>query len=123
MNLKKTITVTVGISAYNEEANIGNLLNSVLNQKLDNYKLEKIIVVSDGSTDSTEKKVIEINSDKIKLIADGKRLGKPIRINQIFREADSEIAVIFDADIKLEDDFVLYKLIMPFLNDDEIMLV
>lgn len=119
----KKFTVTVGIPAHNEEANIKNLLNSVLLQKMDNFELGEIIVISDGSADSTEKKVLEINSDKIKLISDGKRLGKPIRVNQIFREADSDIVVIFDADIKLEDDNVLDNLIKSFLNDNKIMLV
>ena len=119
----KKITVTIGIPAHNEEANIKNLLNSILSQRRDNFELEKIIVISDGSTDSTEKRVLEINSDKIKIIADGKRLSKPMRINQIFSEADSDIVVIFDADIKLEDDSVLDNLIKPFLNDSEIMLV
>src|SRR3989344_2939682 len=119
----KKFTVTVGIPAHNEEANIKKLLDSILSQKRDNFELEKIIVISDGSADSTEKKVLEINSDKIKLIADGERLGKPTRINQIFREANSDIVVIFDADIKLENDLVLDNLIKPFLNDSELMLV
>lgn len=121
MNQKPT--VTIGISAHNEEANIRNLLDSILSQKRDNFKLEQVIVISDGSADSTEKKVLEINSDKIRLIADGKRLSKPIRINQIFEEADSEIVVIFDADIKLENDLVLDNLIKPFLGGNEVMLV
>ena len=119
----KKFTVTVGIPAHNEEANIKNLLESILSQKRDNFELEQVIIISDGSADSTEKRVSEINSDKIRLIADGKRLGKPTRINQIFSEANSDIVVIFDADIKLEGDSVLDSLIKPFLNDSEIMLV
>lgn len=119
----KKITVTVGIPAYNEEGNIKNLLNSILSQRQDYFNLEKIIVISDGSVDSTEQKVREISSDKIKLIADGKRLSKPIRINHIFKESDSDIVVIFDADIKLESDNVLNNLIKPFFTDDAVMLV
>lgn len=116
-------TVMIAIPAHNEEANIRNLLNSILSQKQNNFDLKKIIVISDGSTDSTEQKVCEIVSEKIRLISDGKRLSKPIRINQIFSEADSDIVVIFDADIKLEDDFVLDNLIKPFLEDNDTMLV
>lgn len=119
----KKIAVTIGIPAHNEEANIKNLLNSILSQKRDNFELDKIIVISDGSTDSTEKKVLEIISDKVILIADGKRLSKPIRINQIFSESNSDVVVIFDADVKLENGNVLDSLIKPFLNDSEIMLV
>ena len=40
----------IGIPAYNEEANIGNLLNNIFNQKKSkNYELKSIIVVSSGS--------------------------------------------------------------------------
>lgn len=116
-------TATVGIPAYNEEANIKNLLNSILSQRRENFELDKIIILSDGSTDSTEQKVRELGSEKIKLIADGKRLSKPMRINQVFEEANSDIVVIFDADIKLEDGNVLDNLIKPFSDDGEIMLV
>lgn len=116
-------TVTIGISAHNEETNIKNLLNSILSQGRENFELGKIIVMCDGGDDFTEQQVREIGSEKIMLVADGKRLGKPMRINQIFSEADSDIAVIFDADIKLEDDNVLDNLIKPFLSDSEIMLV
>jgi len=121
--MKNKPTVTIGIPAHNEESNIKKLLDSILSQKRDNFELEKIIVISDGSADSTEKKVLEINSDKIKLIADGERFGKPIRINQIFSEADSDIVIILDADIKLENDLVLDNLIKPFLSGGEVMLV
>ena len=51
--MRKKLTVTIGIPAYNEEANVRNLLVSLLAQKETNFKLQEIIVVSDGSTDKT----------------------------------------------------------------------
>jgi len=41
--------VSIGIMAYNEEANIGRLLEAVLNQKLIYGYLNEIIVVASGS--------------------------------------------------------------------------
>ena len=48
-------TVTVGISAYNEEHAFPALLESLLKQSQTSFVFEKIIVVSDGSTDNTVK--------------------------------------------------------------------
>jgi len=68
-------TLTIGIPAYNEEANIGLLLNDITLQKNRNYILKEIIVVSDGSTDSTVKKVEQASIQSIKLIINKKRTG------------------------------------------------
>ena len=46
-------TVTIALSAYNEAENIGRFLQSVLEQKENGFILEKILVISDGSDDST----------------------------------------------------------------------
>lgn len=48
--------LSVGIMAYNEEANIGRLLGSVLGQRFTHGYLKEIIVVASGCTDRTEGK-------------------------------------------------------------------
>ena len=48
-----TQSITIGIPAYNEEANIKYLLKLLLNQKIKNAAIHEVIVVSDGSTDGT----------------------------------------------------------------------
>ena len=53
MNNTRKPTVTIGIPAYNESANIGRLINDVLGQKQNHFRLAKIIVVSDCSSDAT----------------------------------------------------------------------
>ena len=45
--------VSVGISAYNEEHNLAQLLRSITRGKAQSFELAEIIVVSDGSTDRT----------------------------------------------------------------------
>lgn len=111
-------TVSVGIPAFNEEANIGHLIRSLLKQSRDSFTLEKIIVISDGSTDGTVSKVKELASlyTSIALVTGETRLGKGTRLNQLFEMSKSDILVCLDADIKLASTHVLTHLIEPFQN-------
>ena len=55
--MKNSLTLTVGIPAYNEEANIIQLIDDILKQEYDGLELMKVIVSSDASTDSTDELV------------------------------------------------------------------
>ena len=46
-------TITVGIPAYNEEKNIKILIERIFEQKIRNAQLTQVVVISDGSIDST----------------------------------------------------------------------
>lgn len=118
----KKLEVTIGIPAYNEKANIKKLLLSILSQKQTIFNLEKIIVLSDGSSDDTAARAKEIKDKRIHVIDDRKRLGKPVRENQIFSMSKSEIVVLLDADITIVSSLVLELLIEPFLKDELTML-
>lgn len=109
-------TVTIGLPVYNEEKNILKILHALLNQKLSNFSLDRIVIASDGSTDDTHKLVKSLRSKKIMLLTDGKRKGKPARINEIFEMATSDIVVILDADITIHSKFLIETLVTPFLN-------
>ena len=115
----KKYTVTIGIPAHNEEANIAYLLESVLCQKGD-FTIEKILVFADGCTDATEEKVKAISARHpvVHLIADGERKGKASRLNQLHRENRSDIVINFDADIILEEANVIQKMLKYFNNKD-----
>ena len=63
-------TITIGISAYNEVANIKALLQTLLAQRANNFLLEKIIVISDQSTDDTASEVNSVLNPRIKFIID-----------------------------------------------------
>ena len=121
--MTKKISVTVGISAYNEEANIKNLLDSILSQKQDNFILEEIIVISDGSTDRTTDLVMSMNNSKIKLIINKLRIGKSQEQNRIFSEAKGDIIVMLDADVVLKSNNVLQEFIKPIASDSQVGLV
>lgn len=113
-------TVTVAVSAYNEEANIGAFLSSVLIQKELSFKLKKIIVISDGSVDDTEKVVKSLRSSKIELIRHKERLGKSSRLNEIYTFLDSDILVQSDCDVVFSHSKVIHDLIQPILNDKRV---
>ena len=88
---------SIGIMAYNEEKNIGNLLKELLKQKLSFVK--EIIVVNDGSTDKTSEIVKKfLKNKKIKLINLKQRDGKVNAINHFLKTAKSEILILESAD-------------------------
>jgi glycosyltransferase involved in cell wall biosynthesis len=119
----KMISVSVGVAAYNEGANIGNLLSSILQQHEVGYKLVEIIVISDGSSDNTVRKVRKFNDARLRLISNKDRLGQTIRQNEILSIAKGTVIVLLEADTILVDDTYLAKLVAPFLQETNIGLV
>lgn len=111
--MNKNLTLSVGIPAYNEEMNIGKLVKSILDQDYGKIKLGKIIIYSDGSTDGTNAIVRGINSNKIKLIASGKRRGQAHAQNIIFKNSASDILVLLNADILIKDNNFIRNLAGP----------
>lgn len=107
MNKRKTITI--GIPAYNEAANITTIVQKLLLQKEIGFHLEKIIVVSDGSTDDTVARVRAIEDSRVVIQSDKKRIGKSARLNQLFRTIKSDILILVDADIIIKDNRLLAK--------------
>jgi acetyltransferase-like isoleucine patch superfamily enzyme len=114
------LSVTIGIPAYNEGANIGYLLENIFLQKCPNFFLEKIIIISDASTDNTVKKAAAFKDDRVKIIENKERLGKPESQNKIINNTKSDILVILDADIRLKGVNFLSELIKPFELDNMI---
>jgi glycosyltransferase involved in cell wall biosynthesis len=120
-NIKKQITI--GIPAFNEEKNIKFLIESLLKQKLRNAILEQIIIVSDGSTDSTDKKVQSIKNNLVTLITNKKRVGLNRALNKIVQFASSDILVILNADILPANEYFIQNLIKPFFKNKNIGIV
>lgn len=107
--------VSLGIMAYNEEANIGLLLHSIIEQKLTHASIKEIIVVASGCSDSTENIVRSfIQKDRrIKLLIQTRREGKASAINLFLSKASGDILILESADtIPVED--ALDKLVAPF---------
>lgn len=103
MQTDKIASLSVGIPAYNESNNIKYIIEGVIDQKQTAYKLEEIIIVTDGCTDGTNKIVEKLVKKYpiIKLHHDGKRMGKASRLNQIYQLNKSKLLLTLDADVKL----------------------
>ena len=115
MKMTKKISCCIGVTAYNEEANIQFLLESLLKQRLTTCRITKIIVVASGCTDNTEQIVRSLarKDNKITLVVQKKREGKASAINLFLSKADGEIAVIESGDT-IPDEDTIENLINPF---------
>ncbi|MFQ6014379.1 MAG: glycosyltransferase [Anaerolineae bacterium] len=95
------IRCSVGITAHNEEANIGQLLQAMLDQDLHCVQITEIIVVASGCTDGTEGIVREYMTKKdprIKLLVQKERLGKTSAVNLFLKHAREDICVLESGD-------------------------
>jgi biofilm PGA synthesis N-glycosyltransferase PgaC len=111
------IKISIGITAYNEEANIAHLLKALLKQKTDKIRINEIIVVSSGSTDRTNAIVEGFmkNNSQIRLIKQNLRKGKASAINEFIKSASNDILVLESADT-IPDPWTIEKLCLPFEN-------
>lgn len=114
--MKKKKNITIGIPAFNEEINIGHLLKDIFSQECKGYIIKRVIVYSDGSTDSTTEVVKKIKNKKILLIDNRKRKGVAHGVNALLERANSEIFVLLNADIRITDRRFLEKIIDPIIN-------
>ncbi len=115
-------TVTYAVCAYNEGQNIVRHIASVLRQKEIGFRIEKILIVSDGSTDNTVKLAKSQNHKKIEVIAYKNRVGKSSRYNKIYKSLTTDILVQSDADVVLNDQYVLSNVIKPLIKHKTVML-
>ncbi|NLW35006.1 glycosyltransferase [Syntrophorhabdus aromaticivorans] len=112
------VSVSAGIMAYNEEANIGRLLQAVIDQRLVESELREIFVVASGCTDGTERIVREfIEKDRrIELIVQGQREGKASAINLFLERASGEILILESGDT-IPDRDTFERLAAPFKDN------
>jgi cellulose synthase/poly-beta-1,6-N-acetylglucosamine synthase-like glycosyltransferase len=110
-------TISILISAFNEEESIEDTLLNKFNLDYPPTKRE-IIVVSDGSTDKTDEIVNKYTSDGIKFIKKSKRGGKSEALNLAASKSQGEILVFSDAN-SIYDKKAL-KVLMQNFNDPEV---
>jgi peptidoglycan-N-acetylglucosamine deacetylase len=100
--------VTVLIPAHNEESVIVQTVTSVLLSDVDDIH---VIVVDDGSTDSTLE-LLESNfgsNASVQIIHQGNR-GKAAALSNALNHAKTEIVVTIDADTEIESDAIRHLL-------------
>jgi cellulose synthase/poly-beta-1,6-N-acetylglucosamine synthase-like glycosyltransferase len=113
-------TVTIAVSALNEEANIKRFLESVVHQEEDDFVITKILIISDGSEDKTVEIAKSFYVKTIEVREYAERKGKSYRINEIIGGLTSDIMVQFDADVVLEHDRVIHDLIQPLIHQESV---
>jgi len=86
--------ISVILCAYNEERFINKAIESILNQSLNDFEL---IVVNDGSTDSTLDIINSYNDNRIRLI-NQKNIGLGASRNKAMKLARGEYVAFLDGD-------------------------
>lgn len=102
-DLEELPTLSLIIPAFNEEDTIARTIDSALDI---NYPREKydLIVVNDGSTDSTLAEAKKFEENENVTIIDKENGGKGSALNAGVRESDSEVVACVDADSILQED-------------------
>ncbi len=113
MRKTKKLTVSIGIPALNEEANIKRLLESLKKQKYINCVLKEIVIVDDGSVDQTVTEVKKVKGVNLVLVRHSKRLGIVKSQNDIVTKVSGDILVMLDADVVPENDHFIEEIIKP----------
>lgn len=118
-------TVGVGISVYNDEENILRLLSSLKQQDM---KISETIIVNDGSSDETLKRLRECGEDitnslNINVVDLTQNRGFANALNTIFKTATSEHLIIVPSDVVLFESDVVRKMINGCQTSNNVGLV
>jgi len=111
-----TPTVSLLISCYNEAEVIDEKIQNSLSINYPKNKIT-IIIISDGSEDSTDDIAKSYESQGVKLIRQEGRLGKTSAINLAMEQVTSEIVVFSDANAMYQPD-AIKKLVRNFTDKE-----
>jgi len=104
------------LPSYNEELNIGNMLEN-LRKEFSNFF---ILVIDDSSNDLTKKEFEKYKNDNCEIISRNKKLGRGSAIRLVFEYAiknDYSIIIEMDSDLS-HDPKDLHNMINKFKNED-----
>jgi cellulose synthase/poly-beta-1,6-N-acetylglucosamine synthase-like glycosyltransferase len=115
--------VSVAVPAYNEEKNIGLLIDSLRAQRTRRAELVEIVVVASGCTDRTAQIVRQKQEQRgvrVRLIVEPTRRGKVAAINTYLHHGDPQVEAIClcSADLLLAPDAVERLVQCLLINHD-----
>ncbi len=109
-----TPSVSLVITAFDEEAHIRQKLENSLSLRYPKEKLE-IVVANDGSADGTEKIAREFENRGVRLLSMERNIGKAAMLDRVVPQMAGEIVVFSDASSELDTE-ALGRLVRNF-ND------
>ena len=102
--MTRSVQVSVIIPSYNQEQYIGRCIRSLLKQSLHEDDFE-LIVVNDGSTDSTVE-ALKPFMHEIRYIRNDQNIGLPASLNTGIKNAKGQFIVRVDADDYVHWDYL-----------------
>ena len=111
--------ISVILKAYNEEENIGRVLEAISGLEF----LDEIIVVNDGSSDRTAEVAGQYAGDRVRVVTNEKNLGMGGAMARGVQEAEHDLVMFLDSDlVGLSEDHIL-KMLAPIIFTKEADLV
>lgn len=104
--------LSVVIPCFNEERTVASLVEQVLSSPV----VQEVIVVDDGSTDSSRTVLAAIEDPRVKVLLHERNQGKGAALRTGFAHATSDFVIVQDAD--LEYDPAEYPVLLEPLLDD-----
>lgn len=115
------LVCSIGIIVYNEEKNIGRLLDALLRQELHEIEIAEIVVVSSACRDRTDDIVRDFarRDPRIRLIEQKEREGKSSAINLWLQSvADGVDVCVMESGDTIPQSDTVEKLVLPFRDLD-----
>ncbi len=115
---------SVGVMAYNEEANIADALASILDQQFTGQRrIAELIVVASGCEDKTAAIVADIagRDSRVRLLEQEQRQGKASAINLFIDAAQSPLLVLVSADLVVKEGAL--DALLSHFDDPEVGMV
>jgi len=97
--MKKKTLISVILPVYNESATFPKLLKKILNVKIENIKLQ-IIIIESNSSDGTREQVQSLEKNKFDIIFQSRALGKGSAVIEGLKKVKGEIILIQDGDLE-----------------------
>lgn len=118
------LTCTVGVMAYNEERNVGRLLEALRLQELTCCEISEIVVVASGCTDRTEAitQAAARRDSRVRLVSQARREGKSRAINvflRLARSSSADVCILQSGDT-LPEPGTIDEMVRPMAADPSV---
>ena len=110
--------VTAIVPVYNEERTLEGVLKTLTSSR----KINEIIVIDGGSTDNTPK-IIKKFKPRLELARIDRPMGKGGAVKIGFKKVNSDVVLLFDADLIGLNEEHIEKLLNPVINQGAAMVI